>query len=298
MSDSQSTRRSFLETVALGSVGMALSSCYDSSSTSDLIESRDESSTSDKVGKIALQQWTFRDAIEENADQAFGRISEMGFDGIETAFWPENISLEQGAQLFKTHNISVVSVHAELPLGDEKDNILKMADLYECQNMVWHGWPEDERYHSYEGIHELAELYNESASWMKDQGFQLGLHNHWWEFEEVENQLPFYMLLDHIDEDIFFEIDTYWAKVAGQDPAQVIRDFGDRAKMLHMKDGAAQGTEGPMVALGAGVQDFPSILEASKGHVDWFIVEFDNCETDMFEAVKTSVDFLRGQMMA
>lgn len=294
MSDSSPTRRSFIETVALGAIGFGLSSCYDSSGDQKLDSVSETEETPMVKPKIALQQWTFRDAISENADQAFGKIADFGIEGIETAFWPEHIGLEKGAELLKSHGLPVISIHAELPVGDEKDSMLRMADLYDCQNMVWHGWPEDPRYHSYDGIHELAEVYNEAASWMSDQGLSLGLHNHWWEFKEIDGQLPFYMLLDHIDPSIFFEIDTYWTKYAGQDPAKVITDFGDRAKMLHMKDGQAKSEDGPMVALGTGVQDFPSIISAAKANVEWYIVEFDSCESDLFVAVEQSVEYLKG----
>jgi sugar phosphate isomerase/epimerase len=55
--------------------------------------------------------------------------------------------------------------------------------------------------------------------------------------------------------DIFFEIDTYWVKVAGQNPPEIVKKFGKRAPLLHIKDGPAKWNDSlpddnpdPMVA--------------------------------------------------
>ena len=120
-------------------------------------------------------------------------------------------------------------------------------------------------------------------------------HNHWWEFEEAGGQIPFYYLLEHLDPDIFFEIDIYWAKVAGQDPVKIIADFGKRVSFLHVKDGPAGTgqTDGMQVAAGKGALNIPSIIQASSDATQWLIVEFDNCATDVLEAVQESYRYLK-----
>lgn len=47
-----------------------------------------------------------------------------------------------------------------------------------------------------------------------------------------------------------------------------------------------------MQALGEGVTDFQSIIDAGGEDVDWWIVELDRCATDMVEAVEKSYTFL------
>ena len=48
-----------------------------------------------------------------------------------------------------------------------------------------------------------------------------------------------------------------------------------------------------MVAVGDGVVDIPGVLAASPA-ARWHIVELDRCDTDMFEAVERSYDYLVG----
>ena len=49
----------------------------------------------------------------------------------------------------------------------------------------------------------------------KAAGIEFGIHNHWWEFGTVEGRLAHDVMVEMLDSRIFFEIDTYWAKVGG-----------------------------------------------------------------------------------
>ena len=73
----------------------------------------------------------------------------------------------------------------------------------------------------------------------------------------------------------------------------MINTFGERAKLLHIKDGPGIAGQSPM-AVGDGVMDVPSILAADAGKADWLIVELDSCDTDMMEAVEKSYNYLSG----
>ena len=90
-----------------------------------------------------------------------------------------------------------------------------------------------------------------------------GMHNHWWEFLQVEGRYAYQVMLDWLDPDIFFEIDTYWVQTAGVDPAQVIRELGARVPILHIKDGPCVKCE-PMTAVGDGVMDFHAVVKAGE----------------------------------
>jgi sugar phosphate isomerase/epimerase len=167
--------------------------------------------------------------------------------------------------------------------------------------MIWHGWPEDKRYSSLEGTKELIRAYNEAAAFSNSAGLDFGLHNHWWEFRnKVEGRSVYELLLEGTDPSIFFEIDTYWVKVAGLVPAEIVKQFGDRAKLFHIKDGPAVFNDNlltdnpdPMTAVGKGTQDIPSIIKAAD-YADFFVVEMDRVEGDVFAKVRESYGYLSG----
>jgi sugar phosphate isomerase/epimerase len=98
------------------------------------------------------------------------------------------------------------------------------------------------------------------------------------------------LLFRLVDDSVFAEVDTYWAKVGGVDPARIVADLGTRARLLHIKDGPADNAESPMTAVGDGVMDVAAIAKVSRAK--WHIVELDRCATDMFTAIEKSHAYL------
>jgi len=249
---------------------------------------------------IAVQLYTIRDQVAKDMPGSFQKLASLGVNTVETAFWPKNITVKQAAKALKTAGLKVCSSHIEIPMGDKKAAMLETAEAFDCKRMIWHGWPEDKRYSSLEGTKQLIGIYNEAAAWAKANGLQFGLHNHWWEYRNrVGGRFVFEWLLEGVSDDIFFELDTYWIKVAGHDPAAIISKFGHRAKFLHMKDGPAVYNDAlikdkpdPMVPLGHGAQNVPAIAKAAKPDIEWMVIEMDVVATDVYQAIKDSKDYL------
>jgi|YelNatPaOPRAMG01_1025707.scaffolds.fasta_scaffold00364_26 sugar phosphate isomerase/epimerase len=251
--------------------------------------------------KIGLQLYTIRKAIENDFDNAVRKVADIGYLGIETYALPENVTLEHAAKVFNQVGLKIFSMHSELPVGADRDKALRMADAYKCNTIVYHGWPEGDKYKNEDNLKHTAEVYDEIADFLKSKGLKFGLHNHWWEFEKNDDGIyPAYYLLKHLNKDIFFEIDTYWAKVAGQDPVKILKDFGKRAPFLHIKDGpAVKGEKGyNQVPVGDGSMNFPAIVKAGGDNIKWMIVEFDEYDKNIFDGVKKSYFYLTKNHLA
>lgn len=249
------------------------------------------------IPQIALQLYTLREALENDFPRTLANIAQIGYRAVETAFLPEHITVAQAAKMIQDAGLQVISSHCELPEGDQLDDVLEAMTAYGSSYLVWHGWPEDPDYSSLEGVRRLADRYNAVNDLVRKHGYSFGLHNHWWEMSEVEGKIPHYLLRDLLDPSIFFEIDTYWTKTAGLDPAQIIAELGARAPLLHIKDGPT-GALSNMVAAGEGIMDFPAISQASEGAAKYWIVELDRCETDMLRAVERSFRYLTDMGLA
>jgi sugar phosphate isomerase/epimerase len=285
----RSSRRSFLKKGMVGLAGL---------SSFNLVGCLTKEGDLPNLG---LQLYTVRNEIDRDIRGALSRVAGMGFSGVESAFFPDDISIEDAGKLLKEFNLNVFSAHIELPVNQvEKDNMERIAEAYDCDRMIWHGWPEDSRYKTEEGTRELIEIYNEANHFARSRGLCFGLHNHWWEYEKQNTGIyPFEILLNEVDKDIFFEIDTYWATVAGHDAAGILERFGRRAPLIHIKDGPAKYSDSldedepdPMVALGKGSMNIPAIATAGRGSLEWIIVELDVVKSDVFEAVKESYEYM------
>jgi sugar phosphate isomerase/epimerase len=282
-------RRKFLQMTGLGVIGASLVPEH-------LFATPDATSPA----PIAIQLYTVRNEIKNDIGGTLHRIAEIGFEAVETAFWPDTVTVKQAGKYLKDAGLTISSAHIELPIGDKKAAMLETAETFNCTRMIWHGWPEDKRYSTLDGTKELADIYNEANHFAKSNGLQFGLHNHWWEFRnKVNGRFVYEVLLERVEPDIFFEIDTYWVKVAGHDPAKIVQQFGKRAQLLHIKDGSAKWNDAlpadkpdPMTAVGKGTQDFPAIVKAANGNTQWMVVEMDLVATDLFTAIQDSYTYL------
>ncbi len=250
--------------------------------------------------KLGLQLYTVRAALERDFEATMRRVAEIGFLGIETYALPADVPLDRAARVLRDLGLRVIGMHVELPVGDRREAALRLADAYACDRVVDAGWPQGDKYKDVAATRRTVDVVNETAEFLAGRGLRFGLHNHWWEFEKTDGIVPFYYLLEHLDTRVFFEIDTYWAKTAGVDPARVIADFGARAPLLHVKDGPAVKGDASYrhVPAGAGVVDFPAIARAGGGNTEWMIVEFDEFASDILEGIKGSYAYLTANGLA
>ncbi len=128
-------------------------------------------------------------------------------------------------------------------------------------------------------------------------GLALGYHNHWWEYKQLNGVNTLDLILSELDESVFLQIDTYWAQVGGMDAIDVVKRVGERAPLIHLKDGSLDKDD-DMTAVGGGKMDVPGIIAAAADSAEWHIVELDRCATDMLEAVHDSYTYLTSKGLA
>ena len=288
--NNQFDRRSFLKLSGMGLLASALplgiTSC-----------NRSEAAV---LPRLSMQLYTVRNQIATDLQGTLRRLADIGFSHVETAFWPEGVSHRDGAAYLKEAGLKVSSIHAELPENGEMNTLLELAEIYQCDRLIWHGWPEDPRYQTVEGTLELASVYNEISGYLNANGLRLGLHNHWWEFRALPyGETPWEILHEELVKEIFFQLDIYWVAVAGLDPAAVIRQMGSRVEMLHVKDGpanpdnvSADEPHEPMTAVGKGTLDIPAIMEASTDIAEWMVLEMDEADGDVFSLLEESYTYM------
>lgn len=247
------------------------------------------------LSPIGLQLYSVREYAQEHGfEAAVRKIAAMGYVGVEPAGFP-GTTAEVAGKLFKDLELVVCSAHTGLPLGDTKNQVLDDMRAIDCTRIITGKGPAD--FETPDKIKATCDLFNQANQVAKENGMTFGLHNHWWEYQQVEGRYVYQVMLELLDPDIFFELDTYWIQTAGVDPAKVVAEMGPRAPLLHIKDGPCVKTE-PMTAVGDGVVNVLAIVEAGKPHTEWLIVELDRCATDMMEAVEKSYRYLAGNRLA
>jgi sugar phosphate isomerase/epimerase len=238
---------------------------------------------------IALQLYSVREAMAEDFVGVVREVAHIGYAGVEPIFRLPNTTVVEAANLFEELGLEVPSAHVPLPLGEDRDRVLDFMAVMKCKRLVSGKGPES--FETLDLIRETCDLFNEACAVAAQNGLEFGIHNHWWEFLQVEGRYVYHLMLEQLDPAISFEIDTYWVQTAGLNPAQVLMELGPRVPLLHIKDGPA-ARDVAQVAVGEGVLDVPGIIQAAGDNTKWLIVELDHCATDMLKAVEDSYRYL------
>ncbi len=144
--------------------------------------------------------------------------------------------------------------------------------------------------------------FNRAGKILKEEfGLHFCYHNHGYEFHPHGKGTLFdYMVKETNPQYVNFEIDILWTYFPGVDPAGLIRKYGKRFRLMHLKD-LRKGVEGDMsggtpvendVALGTGQLNLPEILKAArKAGIRHYYIEDES--PDYARQVPQSIAYLK-----
>ncbi len=261
---------------------------------------------------IGIQLYSLRNELAENFEATINKLAEFGYDAVETAGLYDR-SPEEFRAVCDAAGLEIISAHVG---RDELYNDSSCGEKYQklgCKYIgvgygpIMHaGGPEFER-----GLEMLRKI----SSDLKKYGIDLMYHNHDWEFEYLDGYHKLDILYSTLAPDILkCEIDTCWAKVAGEDPANYILKYKGRLPLLHVKDfsGLRHCWANPETfaietsyypkkpyeyrPIGYGEQNIPNLLAAAeKAEVKYLIVEQDEPSLGKtpLECAKLSVNYIK-----
>ncbi len=238
---------------------------------------------------LGLQLYTLREKLAEDFEGTVRRVAAIGYAGVETAGMYGQ-SPQDAANLFHALGLQISSMHMPLPLLENITLAIDTAKTLDVKRVVC-AWMPPEKFATMDALRATCDELNTANEIVRGNALELHYHNHWQECARIGDKFVYQHMLDLLQPTVGFEIDVYWAKTAGVDPAAMIREIGSRAPLLHIKDGPAT-MDADMTAVGEGVVDMSAISGASQNTADWWIVELDRCATDMFQAVEKSYFYL------
>ena len=150
-----------------------------------------------------------------------------------------------------------------------------------------------EQWTSRQDVERVATLLNTAAAKAAEHGVRVGYHNHDWELRLLlDGTTSLEVLAELVDPAVVLEVDTYWAYVGGADVPALLERLGERVVALHIKDGDGSLDNKKQVAVGSGSVPVDDYMAAAPAAL--FVVELDDSEGDLVEAVGASREFLVG----
>ena len=266
---------------------------------------------------LGLQMYTVRTLMPKDPQGTLAEVAKIGYSSIE----PGHAQMAKLAPILKDLKLSTPSLGFELPLitGDFGPN---KAAAEQLKGYTWEKGIEEAKGYGakFMGISYISpaeragglDFYKKFADQMsaageksRKAGLQLTYHHHSFEFEPINGVRPFDILLERFDKQaVKFEIDTFWLKLGGNDPVEMLTKLKGRVALMHLKDvlkGAATNYSEGKVApdtfkeVGSGMLDFPAIIKAADAAgAQHYIVEQDQwVNSTPLDSARKSYNYLR-----
>ena len=251
---------------------------------------------------FATQIWPFREYFGADMAGTLERIADSGFVGVELCRWYnwtdmfDKWAAEDILAACQRVGIQVVSSHVSYPMIFE-ENLDELARFCHTVGMKYAivAAVQEEQMGSREAILGVAALFNAAAEALKPEGIRIGYHNHDFDFKPLpeDGGLPWDVFFDNTDPEVVMQIDIGNALQGGADPIRYLKKYPGRARLVHLKEYAADKPPG---AIGDGEVNWKDVREVCEElhQPDWYIIEQEEKEYDPWVSAIRSLDYLRG----
>jgi len=241
----------------------------------------------------SVQLYTLRDQVQSDFPAVLSAVKEIGYRGAELAGYGSLGSAEAVKNAFDAAGLVVSGAHVSID-AFEKDAAAALRDQKTLGNTeVIVPWLDESRRKTAADWRKFAGQMTEIGNRVAGEGMRLSYHNHSFEFETFDGQTGMQIFLDHADPTVVgIELDVFWVKHGGLDPASYIKSLGSRLRLVHLKDMTADRKFAPV---GTGTLNFNEIVQAAAtAGVRWGVVEQDDCYGgNPIDSVRTSYNNLK-----
>jgi sugar phosphate isomerase/epimerase len=235
---------------------------------------------------VGIQLYTLREEMRRDFEGTLARVAQIGFGEVEFA-GTFGRTARQVRAILDANGLTAPAAHVDL-LAPDIDPLLDDAETIGNRYLVLPWLPVAMR--NADGYRRTAAALNMAGEKANARGIAVAYHNHDFEFADVGGLPGLALLLEETAAHVRLELDLYWTAKAGQDPVHWMDRAGDRLRLIHAKDIAADGS---MVDVGSGTLDFAALIEAGRAHgLEHVFVEHDE-PPDAFATARRGYTHLR-----
>jgi len=242
--------------------------------------------------------YTLRKLIKTQDDflETCKQVARIGYQGIEITDMRSLMRADELHARTSELGLKIVAVHVPIEVLENDFDLVTSYYSAAGVSQIVMPWLDAARRRSAEDWMKVARELSKIADLLGRRGMMFSYHNHDFEFAKYDGKTALEIIFNNtVPEKVHWEADAYWMKFAEMDPVALIRKNNHRISLLHCKD-LANGPGKRFAPVGTGLLDWLNIfLAASAAHVQWIIVEQDDCyETSPLDAIRTSFKNLQG----
>lgn len=258
-------RRTFIERSALAAGGLAFASLYACGKPGTL-----------RTKPIGIQLYTLREIFEKDVMGTLKLVADTGFTEVE-AYGYDNgkifgVPYSDFAAEVKRLGMKIVSGHygtgqsSPERVGTPVNQWERSAnDAKEAgQKYTTIAWLDERERNSLDALKRTCGILNKAGEISKRYGLRMAYHNHAFEFDKVEGEVMYDVMLKELDPSLVaMEMDIYWVVFAGHDPLTLFKNHPGRFELWHVKD-MDKTDRSKNSDVGSGTIDFKSIFAAAE----------------------------------
>lgn len=222
-------------------------------------ENEPAAASTTRSAPLGVQLYSVRDLMAEDVAATLDLVAAVGFEEVELAGYYD-LAPSEWRRYLAASGLRPVSAHVGIAqFSDDVQRVIDHAADMGHDYLVIPIVPENER--TLDAYRRHAADFNRWGEACAAAGIRFGYHNHMFEFDETDGQIPYDLLLAETDPElVIMELDFCWAVGAGVDPVAYFEAWPGRFPLCHLKDFAT----GADADIGTGRVDFDAALARSE----------------------------------
>jgi len=245
-----------------------------------------------RLEHVGIQLYSVRKEMQADATGTLIQLGKFGYQEIESAQSEKGnyygLTPKEIKKLLNDHGMRLRSGHTHIDNNWQRsiDEAAEAGQEYIiCSVLPSSG-------QTIENYQKSADLFSKAGEQCRKSGLLFGYHNHASEFETVDGQVLYDVLLNRVQPDlVHMEMDLGWVIAAGKNPLEYFSKYPGRFPLWHLKD--MNIAEKKSVEFGKGSVDIIGLLQHRKqAGMKYYFVEQEEYAVNAFESMEYDYNWL------
>jgi len=225
-----------------------------------------------KTIPVGLQLYSVRHECEKDFPATVAAVARMGYQGVEFAGYYGH-SAKELRKLLDDNGLKCCGTHTQLDtlLGEEFEKTVEYNKTIGNKYLIV-PWLAEEKRKTVQDWIGLSGLFNELAEKVQPHGMLIGYHNHTFEYQPLEGQLPWDVFAQHTKPEVILQFDTGNAGEGGAEALPFLKKYPGRSVTIHIKEFSKTNKK---AILGEGDVPWQEVFHVCEtiGGTEWYIIE-------------------------
>ncbi len=258
-----------------------------------------------RAQEVGIIMGTARGMMQNGVEEGLIKLKEMGIKHIEGA-GSRTMGRVEYKKLLDKYGFNVVASGVTFDKLENADSIKVLIEnlkFFEAEYAVCYWIPHKGDDFTFADMEKGVQVFNKAGKQFAEAGISFVYHPHGYEFRPYPGPGTMfdYMMEKTDPRYVNFQMDVFWMRNPGQNPAAILRKYKGRFPLTHLKDrmiGSVDNLNGRQdkernVVLGQGDVNIAEVMKAAKeAGVKYHLIEDESARAT--EQLPMHLQYLRG----